>query len=238
MGNICNVKKTLLFKPCIGIKDTCVAEGSRQSEFSQTLPGTCVWGMQNNHSLPTSSQSAREQLLADSPPHTHTHTQKRLVNYRYARIGFLNSSPHPQPSCLEWAARMCTHDCMKSLGKHEIHTGLLDLLIFQFHPLFLRLELERWLGRLKCSGLRVENRQISYPVSFLSGVIVGTVAVRTPLALWLLLAAWLPSRAQVGFEPFLEAHVHTMPSSFQWENSLHCCFLLLYLSFYDFSLSS
>lgn len=27
IGNICNVEKILLFKPCIGIKDTCVAEG-------------------------------------------------------------------------------------------------------------------------------------------------------------------------------------------------------------------
>lgn len=27
MTNICDVKKMLLFKPYIGIKDTCVAEG-------------------------------------------------------------------------------------------------------------------------------------------------------------------------------------------------------------------
>lgn len=27
MTNICNVKKMLLFKPNIGIKDTCMAEG-------------------------------------------------------------------------------------------------------------------------------------------------------------------------------------------------------------------
>lgn len=50
-----------------------------------------VHGMHNNHGLLKSSHSTREQLLADSI----LNRQEGLVNYWYARIGFVKPSTLP-----------------------------------------------------------------------------------------------------------------------------------------------
>lgn len=85
-----------------------------------------VSGMQNTRSLPKSSHSAREQLLADSI----LYTQKGLVNYRYARIRFLNPSPLPAVLFV-----MNRTKCVPiTVWSHWVnHIRFLYLL---FHPLF------------------------------------------------------------------------------------------------------
>lgn len=109
------------------------------------------------------------------------------------------------PSHLVWNE---LHECvLMTVWSHWVNMrstlGSFTSLFFGF-ILSLTLELERWLDRLKCSGLRVENGQISDPISFLSGVIVGVVATASSLAtvqstsgIWTLSRSTCPHNAKL-----------------------------------------